>query len=151
METKNIENIEKYMEILWNHDVKNRQINFLRDSPQRQIFEERIRKEFQDQPQGFFLVYENKKVIGSLILKISFNPYRQQKYGDVRAIFLESQCRGKGYGTKLLDFADEFFKKNGCAYAFAGIATHNSASNALFAKSNYVHTRTILEKNYDET
>ena len=92
---------------------------------------------------------EKGTIVGSLVLRIKENPFRKKKFGEIWYIYLEPECRGKGYGSKLLRFTDDYFKKNGCAYAFAGIAAHNPGSNILFEKAGYTKTRFILEKEYD--
>ena len=142
-----ITDLEKSMPVLWEHDQKMQQLNFPDSYPNKEMFEKRVRQEYAAGAAYFFL-YEQKKIIGSLILMAKENPYRHQRYGDIRNIYLEPECRGKGYGKKMLDFADQYFKKNGCSYAFAGIAAYNPASNALFEKAGYNKTRYILEKRY---
>ena len=148
MEIKKIEDINSALELLWKYDQDHQKINFPKDKPNYEKFKESINKEYNEEPQGFFFVYENDKIIGYLKLITRFNPYRQQKYGDVRFIHLDNLNRGKGYGTKLLEFADEYFKKNGCKYAFSGVSAFNEPSNILFRKLGYQTTRIILEKNY---
>lgn len=140
--------LEEALPILWEHDQKMQKINFPGSYPNKELFEKNIWEESKGGNTTFFFVYEQEKIIGSLILRIKENPYRRKKYGDIWDIYLEPECRGKGYGGKMLEFADEFFKKQGCSYAFAGIAAHNPASNALFEKAGYNKTRYILEKKY---
>ena len=148
MRIENIKDINDALEKLWEYDQDHQRINFPKDSPNYERFKEGILKEYNKEPQGFFFVYEDDKIIGYLRLITRFNPYRQQKYGDVRFIHLDSLNRGKGYGTKLLEFADEYFKKNGCEYAFTGISAFNESSNVLFKKLGYQTTRIIMEKDY---
>ena len=148
MEIKQIKDINNVLEILWEYDKDHQKINFPKDNPNHEEFKKNIIKEYEEEPEGFFLIYENDDPIGFLKLKVKYNPYRQQKYGDVRCIHLDTSFRGKGYGTKLLEFADGYFKKNGCKYAFAGISAFNQGSNFLFKKIGYDTTRMILEKEY---
>jgi len=148
MEIKNIKDINEALEKLWEYDLDHQRINFPKDNPNYEKFKEGILKEYNEEPQGFFFVYENNEIIGYLRLITRFNPYRQQKYGDVRFVHLDGLNRGKGYGTKLLEFADEYFKKNGCKYAFAGVSAFNEPSNLLFKKLGYEKVRIILEKHY---
>lgn len=148
MEIKKIEDINNALELLWKYDQDHQKINFPKDKPNYEKFKDGILKEYDEEPQGFFFVYEDDKIIGYLRLITRFNPYRQQKYGDVRFVHLDNLNRGKGYGTKLLEFADEYFKKNGCKYAFAGVSVFNPASNAVFKKSGYKESRIIMEKEY---
>ncbi len=140
--------LEEAMPILWEQDLKSQKINFPQDFPQKDLFEERIRKEYAEQPEGFFFIEEEGKAVGSLILMIKVNPYRGKRYGDVRAIYLDEDKRGKGYGTEMLQFADEFFKKHGCSYIFAGISAYNPASVSLFTRGGFHQVRIILEKEY---
>ena len=140
-------NVEQALSTLWEHDQKMQKLNFPGSYPKKELFEKRIRQEYATGAVYFF-VYEQEKIIGSLILMIKENHYRCKKYGDIRNIYLDSEFRGKGYGKKMLDFADQYFKLLGCSYVFAGIAAHNPASNALFEKAGYSKTRFLLEKEY---
>lgn len=142
-----ITDLEKSMPILWGHDQKMQKLNFPDSYPHKEMFEKRIRQEH-ELGAAYFFVQEGGNIIGSLILMAKENPYRCKKYGDIRNIYLDPECRGKGYGTKMLEFADQYFKQQGCSYAFAGIAAHNLASNALFEKAGYNKMRYILEKTY---
>ena len=142
-----VTDLEQSMHILWEHDQKMQELNFLGSYPHKETFEKRIRQEY-EAGAAYFFTYEQGKIVGSLILMIKENPYRRKKYGDIRNIYLEPECRGKGYGKKMLEFADQYFKQQGCSYAFTGIAVHNPASNALFEKAGYYKTRYILEKTY---
>jgi len=148
MEIKQITDINKALDILWEHDQANQKINFPRDKPNFGLFKKNILKSYGEQPNGFLFIYEGEKIIGSMILRIKFNYYRQQKYGEVWYIYLDASCRGKGYGTKSLEYADKYFNENDCEFALAGISAINSASNALFDKLGYKRTRSILEKQY---
>ncbi len=147
IEIVRITDIEEALPVLWDHDQKMQKINFPGSYPHKELFEKRVRQEY-EMGAAYFFVYEEEKIVGSLILMAKENPYRRRKYGDIRNIYLEQECRGKGYGTKMLEFADEYFKRQGCSYAFAGIAAHNPASNLLFEKAGYTKTRFILEKEY---
>ena len=142
-----ISDLEKALPILWEHDQKMQILNFPDSYPNKEIFDKRVRQEY-EKGASYFFAYKQGRIVGSLILMIQENPYRRKQYGDIRNIYLEPECRGKGYGAKMLTFADEYFKKKGCSYAFAGIAAHNPASNALFAKAGYAKTRYSLEKQY---
>ena len=82
------------------------------------------------------------------MLKTRYNQYRMQKYGEVKNIHLDPSNRGKGYGKRLLEFADEYFKNKDCKYVMAGISIFNKASHSLFAKNDYKETRMVLEKEY---
>ncbi|MBI2665939.1 GNAT family N-acetyltransferase, partial [Candidatus Woesearchaeota archaeon] len=124
--------------MLWEHDQKNQSINFPQDKPNYELFKQNLTQAWQEKIEkggskehGFFLVWEGDQIIGSLLLRIKENPYREKKYGEIWYIYLEPEYRGKGYGKRLLQFADDYFQKQGCAYAFAGISAHNSSSNIL--------------------
>ncbi len=140
--------IDAALPTLWDHDQKNQVINFPNSSPNPELFKRNIRQETTHENASFFFVYEEQKVVGSLGLRMKENPYRRQKYGEIWYIFLEPECRGKGIGRILLDFADNYFQERGCSYTFAGISAFNPASNKLFESAGYTKTRFILEKEY---
>lgn len=143
-----ITDFEEALPVLWEHDQKMQKLNFPGSYPHQELFEKNMRAENAAGDTAFFFIKEQERNIGSLILRIKVNPFRRQKYGDIWNIYLEPECRAKGYGKKMLEFTDEYFKRHGCSYAFAGIAAHNPASNALFEKAGYGKTRSILEKTY---
>src|SRR3989344_583831 len=149
MEIKQITDIHKALEILWEYDKANQMINFPKDKPDYELFKKSMIESYKENSSGFLFIYnDNKKIVGSMILRIKFNLYRQQKYGEVWYIYFDASCRGKGYGTKALEYADKYFKENDCEFALAGISAINSASNAIFDKLGYKRTRSILEKQY---
>ena len=148
MEIRQIKDINGALPKIWEFDQDHQRINFPKDSPNYERFKEAILKEHQEEPEGFFFVYENDKIIGELFLKIRLNPFRRQKYGEVRIIHLDPDNRGKGYGKELLEFADKYFKEKECNYLLAGVSAFNLSSSALFEKCGYGVTRKILEKNY---
>lgn len=55
-----------------------------------------------------FIVFENEKAVGAFrIRRLDKETVRLQRF-----CFL-SECRGKGFGKKALDFIDEYYKKEG--------------------------------------
>ncbi len=144
-----IQDIDEALPTLFEHDRQNQQINFPKDQPLKDRFEQNIREWYTKQPDGFFFVYEGDELIGSLLLRVRENPFRNQTYGEIWYIYLDATKRGQGYGTNMISFADTFFQQKGCAYGFAGVSALNPASNALFANAGYTTTRLILEKDYE--
>ncbi len=148
MEIRQIKDINEALPKIWEFDQDHQRINFPKDSPNYERFKETVLKEYKEESEGFFFAYEDETIIGLLRLKIYYNAYRKQKYGEVRNIHLDPVSRGKGYGKKLLEFADKYFKEKGCGYALAGVSAFNQSSIALFEKCGYGTTRKILEKKY---
>ncbi len=148
MEIKNIINIEEALVKLWEYDIDHQKINFPKDSPNYDEFKKNTLKEYQEQPEGFFFVYEDGRIIGFLKLRIRYNPFRKQTHGWLGCIHLEPESRSKGYGKQLMKFVDEYFRKRVCAYSFLGTSFFNEASRGLFRKSGYSEVRVIMEKEY---
>ena len=80
MEIKQIMNIDEALRILWEHDQSNQKINFPKDKPNSDLFKKNIIESYKEQPEGFLFIYEEERIVGSVILRIKFNPYRQQKW-----------------------------------------------------------------------
>ncbi|MFC5648563.1 GNAT family N-acetyltransferase [Paenibacillus solisilvae] len=69
------------------------------------LIEERVRKF----PEGLVLVEEVGKIIGQIELQI--RNYEGRDIGYVNLFYLIPEFRGKGYGLKLLEYAENFFRK----------------------------------------
>ena len=78
MEIKQISDINEALEILWKHDQANQKINFPKDSPNYELFKKSMLESYKGQSEGFLLIYENSKIIGSMLLRIKNNQFRKQ-------------------------------------------------------------------------
>lgn len=146
MEIKQIDCIQKHLKVLWAHDQLSQAINFPDDKPNYKLFKRNILLNYEKQPEGFLLLWEGNRIIGSMVLTVKYNPYRQHNFGEIWYIYIDEFRRNMGYGTRLIEYADQYFKKLNCTFSIAGISAFNPASNALFSKHGYEIKRHILEK-----
>lgn len=63
-------------------------------------------------PDGFMLLFHNGQPIGQLEASIKF--YRSQKIGYVHLYYMTEKQRGRGCGTKLHQYANQFFRGERC-------------------------------------
>ena len=137
---------DKILNILFEFDKDNQKINFPKDNPNKNEVMERIRKEYDEEPEGMFLLLYKDEVIGALFLKTMHNPYRECFFGNLRCIYLKEEFRCKHIGEKLMLFMEEYFKKRNCKYIYLGTSFYNESSKKLFKKMGYKETRIIMEK-----
>ena len=107
-----VTDLEEALPLLWDHDQKNQKINFPTSVPKKELFDQNMRQEHAAGSAAAFFVREQNllaapssapgKIVGSLILRVKENPYRQKKYGEIWYIYFEPECRGKGYGFVLI-------------------------------------------------
>ncbi len=141
-----IRRLEEVLETLLEFDADSQRINFPKDAPNRAATEERLRKEFGEEPGGMHLVQHRGKVVGCLFLKTGHNRYRNADYLDLRNIYLAPEYRGLGVGRRLLEFMEAYAKGKGCRYLYLGTAYDNEDARRLFEGFGFRPTRVIMEK-----
>lgn len=102
----------------------------------------KIREEFKNKK---FFILEDKKKIGFIVL--STYPWEKTINGNIELLAVSSEEQGKGYGKKLLDFSEDFFKrrkiKKITLYSEIG-----SVAFEIYKKRNYKETKLLMmEKN----
>jgi len=125
-------------------------INFPKDFFDEDIFLETLKREWQEEPEGMFVVQDTSSApprdVGFLWLNTKFSPHRKAKFGDVHYVHLIPEYRGRGVGRLLMQKADEYFGSKGVKTLRLGTAASYSASIKLYEKCGYQRTRVIFEK-----
>ncbi|ETI69380.1 GNAT family N-acetyltransferase [Neobacillus vireti] len=60
-------------------------------------------------PNGLVLVEVDRKPVGQIELQVKL--FENKEVGYVNLFYLISEYRGKGYGAKLIEYAENFFRK----------------------------------------
>ena len=64
---------------------------------------------------GFkFLILEKDKEVGQARLYILKNDFHPEPFGFIEYVYIKEECRGKGYGSKLMNLLIEKAKENKC-------------------------------------
>lgn len=79
---------------------------------------ESIPKVYGGEREAFFVGEENGRIVGTIAVK-----EESKKIAILRRLFVNPNCRGKGYGLALIDKALDFCRKNG----YHEIVFHSSA------------------------
>ncbi|MEC3654836.1 GNAT family N-acetyltransferase [Bacillus siamensis] len=85
-------------------------------------------------PDGFVLLFHNGQPIGQL--EASIKPYRDQKIGYVHLYYITERQRGMGYGTKIHQYANQFFRTNGVSEYHLRVSPDNKAALSFYKKQN---------------
>jgi RimJ/RimL family protein N-acetyltransferase len=97
----------------------------------------------------FFLCYEDKKIIGYLYMD---SIGEKKDIVDIGYGVHESMA-GQGYGTRIVDFAYEYARKNikGARYMNGWVAEDNAGSVKVFLKNGYAKTPESKEIPFEKT
>ncbi|NEW07652.1 GNAT family N-acetyltransferase [Paenibacillus sp. SYP-B3998] len=93
----------------------------------------RIQERAKRFPEGLVLVEVEGKTIGQIELQILI--YEGENIGYVNLFYLISEYRGKGYGKELLEYAENFFRKNDITEYHLCVSPSNAAALRFYEKS----------------
>jgi len=94
---------------------------------------------------------EGSKVVGFTVVTVNTfqNLYQTKKLiGEISAIYVHREYRGKGVGSKLLEEAMKYLQSRGVEIVLAEVRADNEASMKLFTKYGFTvdHTVHVLLK-----
>lgn len=113
--------------------------DFIKESDQSAEFiENTIQNEDSD-----ILVYEdNGKVVGFILLvsknRPDFSFMVQFKYCYIMDILVTEKCRGRGFGTALMNSAKNWAKERNCTFINLDVLTNNTGAIALYKKLGFI-------------
>ena len=68
--------------------------------------------------------------------------FKAPKRGRITELIVSKNCRGKGYGKKLLNYMEQYLIDNGCKDILLGVFGYNENAIKFYEKNGY-HIRTI--------
>lgn len=90
------------------------------------------------------LVYENDgKVVGFILLQAKKRPDFQfivnsnARYCYIMDIIVTEKCRGKGFGTELMNQAKTWAKERACIFINLNVLTNNTAAISLYERLGF--------------
>lgn len=84
-------------------------------------------------PEGLVIVEEKQKPIGQMELQIIY--YEGKEIGYVNLYYLVPEYRGRGYGEKLVVYAESFFRKHHVKEYHLRVAPSNQRAIHFYLKS----------------
>ena len=116
---------------------------FLRD------YEQQMRRALREAGERVLVLDEAGQICGFLWLAI-VTTMVEPRVGYIKNIYVAHGWRGQGYGRQLLDAADEWFRKSGCAKAALDASVCNRRAVAVYLAAGYGAARYRMEKWYDD-
>jgi len=87
----------------------------------------------------YYCVMHNEKMVGILVLNKNRNG-NTPDIGEIWAIYLLEECRGKGHGKELLDFEINELKSFGCKKIFLWVFEKNYRARRFYEKHGFGFT-----------
>ena len=83
----------------------------------------RVAKLLKNKKAGIFVLEESGEILGIADCIIEIRS--KEKTGVINNIIITRKARGKGYGSQLVDFLLDYFKKNGCTKIYSFVRGKN--------------------------
>lgn len=111
-------------------------LEYLNENITTQILE----NELIDQGSEYYFLEKNNLPIG--YLKVRFDNFAENKLAgehsaELQRIYVLTCEKGKGYGKKMLNFAEEIARKNGFKLLWLGVWEKNEAAIGFYKKCGY--------------
>ncbi|KXZ18419.1 GNAT family N-acetyltransferase [Bacillus nakamurai] len=85
-------------------------------------------------PDGFVMAYHMQQPIGQL--ELSIKTYQHKEIGYVHLYYIIPQERGRGYGSKLDAYAQDFFRTYGVTEYHLRVSPSNKGALTFYRKQN---------------
>lgn len=105
----------------------------------------RVHELLQKFPGGLVIVEHDGKPVGQIELQIM--RYEKKKIGYVNLFYLISEYRGKGYGTALMRYAENYFRKNKMKKYHLRVTKTNQGAMSFYEKNGFELIRMEEEEN----
>jgi len=118
-----------------------------RKKPYNENWNKKIAKQkiLEDFKNNKVFILDDKTNIGFIMLRETL--WEKEKIGHIELIIVSSKNQGKGYGKKLLDFSENFFKKKGIKRSVL-YSEKGSVAFDIYKKRDYKETNLVMmEKN----
>ena len=110
--------------------------------------EEFIKNTIEKEEAEIFVAIEEDKIKGFLLIQEQETPPYTcmvfHKYAYITDLIVNTEDRGKGIGTMLLNFAKEWARKRNLDYIELGVLNNNDRAIKLYKKENFKKTMYIM-------
>jgi ribosomal protein S18 acetylase RimI-like enzyme len=107
-------------------------------------FRNAILKSFGKEPEGIQVLEDGREVIGYVWM--STRDSDSGKHGLIHHIFIKESHRKMGLAAKLMNYAEEYFRKKGIDVIKLTVTIDNGAAVRLYEKLGYTKKRIVMEK-----
>jgi GNAT superfamily N-acetyltransferase len=94
----------------------------------------------------FLLATANDEPVGCLQIAYRLSTWSATRYAYLEDFYLTKQARGRGVGTKLLDYALQRAEGQGCENMMLDVRTANTAAQRLYARFGFTDSNNKLFK-----
>ncbi|MEH7444522.1 GNAT family N-acetyltransferase [Bacillus sp. JJ1122] len=99
----------------------------------------RVNELLQKFPGGLVIVEDSAKPVGQVELQII--RYKKKEIGYVNLFYLIPEYRGKGYGTALMEYAENYFRKNKMKKYQLRVSKTNRGAISFYEKNGFEMVR----------
>ena len=105
-------------------------------------------KALENEKYGMFVLCDDKnKVIGCLWLNIKKNSITNEKYIDLKSIYIDKKYRNYGYAKRLIKYTYKFARKYNIYKVVAKINYKNKKIKKLLLNNNFTEKHITMELN----
>lgn len=105
-------------------------------------------KALENEKYGMFVLCDDKnKVIGWLWLNIKKNSITNDKYIDLKSIYIDKKFRNYGYAKRLIKYTYKFAKKYNICKVVAKVNYKNKKIKNLLLNNNFTEKHITMELN----
>jgi ribosomal protein S18 acetylase RimI-like enzyme len=95
-------------------------------------------KLLKDEDTTIFLLEVEDKVAGYMILQEGEHPSKtHEKYIPIVDLFVEEEHRGQGYGTEMMEKAEEYTERQDCDHLKVSVEVRNTEARKFYEKNGY--------------
>lgn len=94
----------------------------------------------------FLLATANDEPIGCLQIAYRLSTWQAGRYAYLEDFYLSKQARGRGVGTKLLDYALQRAESQNCDNIMLDVRTANTAAQRLYTRFGFATSGSTLMK-----
>lgn len=104
-----------------------------------------LREAVRDAGQAVLVAVDGMGVCGFIWLVIEID-YSGRRRGEVNAIYVARQVRGRGVGRRLMEEGEELLRSYGCHSVMLMVTASNEVAHGLYQDLGYEITRHQMEK-----
>jgi len=92
----------------------------------------------EDEDTKIFLLEIEDEIVGYMILQEGKHPSRtHEKYISIVDLFVEKEYRSQGYGTEMMEKAEQYAEKQGCDHLKVSAEVKNTEARKFYEKNGY--------------
>lgn len=130
--------MDEHRKTVCEHEPRYNELYTLKKDAQTQIHDY-FRRMIHSKNALFVVAVEGDTIIGYALAKVKNNipVYAVTHLGELSDLYIAADHRGTGIGRRLLDEADDWFRKQGLTWSTVGVNTANARARTLYKKHGY--------------